>query len=81
MKHKKRSPAFPLIPNDGEYCLVDDKKKRKYESEVDALFAAPVPALQQYVCEYCGYWHNGNSNLSNLGSLSNKKPPQEGGFY
>lgn len=61
MKHVKRSPAYPLVPNPAEYCLVGDKKKRKYATQLDAELAAPVKTLQQYVCEYCGSWHNGNS--------------------
>ncbi|MDB5159997.1 MAG: hypothetical protein JWO99_260 [Candidatus Saccharibacteria bacterium] len=61
MKHVKRSPAFPLLPNPAEYCLVGDKKKRKYPTRFDAELAAPAKTLQQYVCEYCGTWHNGNS--------------------
>lgn len=62
MKHKKRSPAFPLIPNEAEYCIVGTKKKRKYASQLDAELSAPSKELQQYVCEYCGYWHNGSSS-------------------
>jgi len=62
MKHKKRSPAFPLQLNPAEYCLVGDKKKRKYTSQVDAELSAPAKSLQQYVCEFCGYWHNGASS-------------------
>jgi hypothetical protein len=61
MKHKKRSPAYPLLPNMAEYCVVNNKKKRKYATQLDAELAAPVKELQQYVCEFCGYWHNGNS--------------------
>lgn len=61
MKHVKRSPAFPLVPNDGDYCLVGEKKKRKYKTELDAEISAPAKGLQQYVCEFCGYWHNGTS--------------------
>ncbi len=61
MKHVKRSPAFPLLPNPAEYCLVGDKKKRKYPTQLDAELAAPAKTLQQYICEYCGTWHNGNS--------------------
>lgn len=62
LKHVKRSPAFPLEPNKSEYCLVGDKKKRKYATEVDAELASPAKELQQYVCEFCGYWHNGASS-------------------
>jgi hypothetical protein len=61
MKHKKRSPGFPLMPNDADYCLVQDKKKRKYETQLDAELSAPAKDLQQYVCEYCQKWHNGTS--------------------
>ena len=61
MKHVKRSPAFPLVPDPAEYCLVGNKKKRKYKTQLDAELAAPVKGLHQYVCEYCGFWHNGNS--------------------
>jgi hypothetical protein len=64
MKHKKRSAAFPLVPLDSEYCLVGEKKKRKYPSQLDAELNAPSKDLQQYVCEFCGYWHNGSSSLS-----------------
>jgi hypothetical protein len=60
MKHKKRSPAFPLQPNEAEYCLVGDKKKRKYPTKLDAELNAPARTLNQYICEYCGHWHNGN---------------------
>jgi hypothetical protein len=63
MKHPKRGPAFPLIPNKAEYCLVGDKKKRKYPTQLDAELSAPAKDLQQYVCEFCGYWHNGTSTL------------------
>lgn len=66
MKHKKRSPAFPLVPNESEFCIVGDKKKRKYETELDAELSAPVKELQQYVCEFCGHWHNGASSRSFL---------------
>jgi hypothetical protein len=62
MKHKKRSPAFPLLPNEAEYCVVGDKKKRKYETELDAELSAPSKELQQYVCEFCGHWHNGTGS-------------------
>lgn len=63
MKHKKRSPAYPLLPNESEYCDVDGKKKRKYEAELDAELTSPSKDLQQYVCAFCGHWHNGNSTL------------------
>lgn len=62
MKHKKRSPAFPLELNPSEYCLVGEKKKRKYATQLDAELSAPARTLEQYICEYCGYWHNGTSN-------------------
>lgn len=62
MKHKKRSATNPLVPNKNEYCYVGGKKKRKYATQLDAELSAPTPSLQQYVCEYCLYWHNGNSN-------------------
>ena len=63
MKHKKRSPGFPLVVNPAEYCLVGDKKKRKYVTQLDAELSAPNKALQQYVCEFCGTWHNGTSKF------------------
>lgn len=69
MKHKKRSPAFPLELNQSDYCLVDEKRKRKYLTELDAELNAPAKGLQQYVCEYCGSWHNGTA------SAVSKKPP------
>lgn len=62
MKHKKRSATNPLVPNALEYCAVDGKKKRKYATQLDAELSAPVPTLQQYICEQCGFWHNGNSS-------------------
>lgn len=62
MKHKKRSAANPLIPNEAEYCTVDGKRKRKYDSQIDAELSAPTRELQQYLCTVCGYWHNGNSS-------------------
>lgn len=61
MKHKKRSPAFPLEVNPVDYCVIDGKTKRKYPSQLDAELQAPVRELQQYVCEVCGMWHNGGS--------------------
>lgn len=64
MKHRKRSPAFPLLPNKAEYCLVGEKKKRKYETQIDAELSAPAKDLQQYICEHCGYWHNGTSKFT-----------------
>jgi len=63
MKHVKRSPAFPLLPDKSEYCLVGTKKKRKYKTELDAEVSAPTKELQQYVCEFCGFWHNGTSKF------------------
>jgi len=62
MKHKKRSPSFPLEPNKAEYCSVGGKKKRKYTSQLDAELSSPARELQQYICEYCGFWHNGSSS-------------------
>jgi len=50
------------MPNDSEYCLVGDKKKRKYETQLDAELSAPSKDVQQYVCEFCGTWHNGTSS-------------------
>lgn len=66
MKHTKRSPAFPLLPNEAEYCLVGEKKKRKYKTELDAELSAPSKNLHQYVCEFCGHWHNGSSVLPKI---------------
>ncbi|MBC7565009.1 hypothetical protein H7100_02125 [Candidatus Saccharibacteria bacterium] len=63
MKHKKRGPAFPLLPNESEYCYVGDKKKRKYETELDAELTSPSKMLHQYICDFCGHWHNGNSTF------------------
>lgn len=62
MKHKKQSPAYPLFPNPAEYCVVGEKKKRKYGTQLDAELSSPAKSLQQYVCEFCGYWHNGASS-------------------
>lgn len=64
MKHKKRSATNPLVPNKAEYCYVGGKKKRKYNTQLDAELSAPTRELQQYVCDFCGYWHNGNSSLA-----------------
>lgn len=61
MKHKKRGATTPLEPNPSDYCLVDDKKKRKYATQLDAELSKPAKDLQQYICEYCGCWHNGKS--------------------
>ena len=62
MKHIKRSPAFPLEPNPAQYCLVGEKKKRKYPTQLEAELSSPAKELQQYVCEFCGSWHNGKSS-------------------
>jgi len=62
MKHKKKSPAFPLQPAESEYCAAGGKKKRKYATQLDAELSAPAPGLSQYVCEFCGFWHNGTSD-------------------
>ncbi len=59
MKHKKRSAAFPTVINPAGYCYANDKKKRKYTSKLEAELFAPAKNLEQYVCEYCGHWHNG----------------------
>jgi len=64
MKHVKRSPAFPLLPNEADYCLVGTKKKRKYSSKLDAELFAPAKDLKQYLCENCGKWHNANDKDS-----------------
>jgi hypothetical protein len=64
MKHVKRSATHPLVPSKHEYCYVGGKKKRKYTTEFDAELLAPSKELQQYVCDYCGFWHNGNSTLT-----------------
>ncbi len=61
MKHVKRSPAFPLLPSPTGYCLVGENKKRKYRTQLDAELSAPIKELQQYVCEFCGTWHNGGA--------------------
>lgn len=66
MKHKKRSAMNPLLPNAAEYCFVGGKKKRKYASQLDAELAAPSKQLQQYICEYCATWHNGNGSLTTV---------------
>lgn len=63
LKHKKRSPAFPLEPSKNDYCLVGEKKKRKYATQLEAELSAPSKDLQQYICEYCGTWHNGRSSI------------------
>jgi hypothetical protein len=63
MKHKKRSPSFPLEPSPEEYCFASGKRKKKYDTQLDAELNAPVRTLQQYVCEFCGHWHNGKSSL------------------
>ncbi|HWT40850.1 MAG TPA: hypothetical protein VN081_06330 [Dongiaceae bacterium] len=64
MKHKKRSASNPLQPNPGDYCHVGDKVKKKYASQLDAELNAPSKDLQQYVCEFCGFWHNGSRKRS-----------------
>lgn len=64
MKHPKRGPTNPLLPNDSEYCTVGDKKKRRYKTRLDAELSAPVRELQQYVCLHCGTWHNGSAKSS-----------------
>lgn len=64
MKHKKRSPTNPLLPNKTEYCYIGGKRKRKYLTKLDAELSAPARELQQYVCEWCGYWHNGNTGVN-----------------
>lgn len=63
MKHKKRSAAYPLQPNPNDYCIVDEKLKKKYRTEIDAALNAPKQTLTQYVCEFCGFWHNGTSKV------------------
>lgn len=65
MKHKKKGPTNPLIPNKAEYCLVGEKRKKKYATQLDAELSAPAKDLQQYVCEFCGFWHNGSSSWQN----------------
>lgn len=62
MKHKKRGATNPLQPNPSNYCYANGKKKRKYQTKLEAEIFAPTHKLQQYVCEYCGFWHNGNSS-------------------
>ncbi|HRN97513.1 MAG TPA: hypothetical protein PLZ58_03655 [Candidatus Saccharibacteria bacterium] len=64
MKHPKRGPTNPLLPNDSEYCTVGDKKKRRYKTKLDAELSAPTHELQQYICPYCGTWHNGSVNTA-----------------
>jgi len=66
VKHPKRSPAFPLQPNPAHFCLVGDKKKRKYKTQLEAELSSPAKELQQYVCEFCGYWHNGASSRKHV---------------
>lgn len=67
MKHPKRGPTNPLLPNDSEYCTVGGKKKRRYKTRLDAELSAPVSELQQYVCPHCGTWHNGAARTDNQG--------------
>lgn len=62
MKHKKKGPTNPLQPNLAEYCRVGEKLKKKYPTQLDAELSAPAKDLQQYVCEFCGFWHNGSSS-------------------
>jgi len=62
VKHVKRSPGFPLLPNPALFCLVGEKRKRKYPTQLEAELSSPAKELQQYVCEYCGFWHNGKSS-------------------
>jgi len=62
MKHKNRSATHPLEPNPDEYCRAAGKIKRKYKSELEAALNAPTRELQQYICEFCGFWHNGNGS-------------------
>lgn len=66
MKHKKRSAAYPLQQNPNDYCTVDEKVKKKYRTEIDAALNAPKQTLTQYVCEFCGFWHNGTSKIKTL---------------
>ena len=66
MKHVKRSPAFPLLPNKADYCYYANKKKRKYNTGLDAELSAPARSLQQYICVYCHYWHNGRSTIKGM---------------
>jgi hypothetical protein len=63
MKHPKRSPAFPLQPNPATFCIVGEKKKRKYATQLDAELSSPSKDLDQYICEFCGTWHNGQSRF------------------
>lgn len=63
MKHKKRSPNYPTALNPAGYCYANDKKKRKYASKLDAELFAPSKNLQQYICNYCGHWHNGTPSV------------------
>jgi len=63
MKHKKRSAAYPTQPNPNEYCVIDDKVKKKYRTELDAALNAPKSTLSQYKCAFCSFWHNGTSTL------------------
>jgi len=64
VKHVKHSPAFPLVPNPAEYCLVGNKKKRKYPTKLDAELFAPAKNLKQYECDFCGQWHNATAKES-----------------
>jgi rubrerythrin len=62
VKHPKRSPAFPLLPNPALFCLVGEKRKRKYPTRLEAELSSPAKELDQYICEFCGFWHNGKSS-------------------
>lgn len=72
MKHSKRGATTPLQPNPADYCYARGKKKRKYKTKLEAEIFAPNHNLEQYVCEYCGFWHNGNSSLKNKNNLWKK---------
>lgn len=64
MKHKKRSAGYPTEINKSEYCLLDHKIKRKYKTQLDAELSAVSKEQQQYICQFCGFWHNGRSSRS-----------------
>ncbi len=66
MKHPKRSARFPTQIHTSEYCTIDAKVKRKYPTKLDAELAAPVRDLDQYVCEHCGFWHNGKGRKTQI---------------
>ena len=63
MKHKKRGAGTELLLNLAEYCRAEEKLKKKYISELDAELNAPSPSLNQYKCEFCRMWHNGNGSV------------------